>query len=284
MKRSFFTVREPCDLLPWDSDFFGLRIARVRVPHLGPEEVSQVSTWCQGWHIDCAYFLASGKDPATLRRAQEGGYRMVDVRVSLSADLRSLRRRGTVRGVRLHNAMDRKPILELSRKAFRDSRFYRDGNFPRQRCDALYETWARKSCEGWARAVFVTGRHGNPEGFITCHLDRGKAGRIGLIAVEPRARGNGVGSQLVEAALQWFAEKGATRASVVTQGGNTSAIRLYEKTGFRSDSLNLWYHFWPGAQRLVDVDEAPTRVQHRTTQVEYLTGDTPMLVQAFEGL
>jgi dTDP-4-amino-4,6-dideoxy-D-galactose acyltransferase len=175
---------------------------------------------------------------------------MVDVRVSMSADLRSLPQGRRIRGVRLHGPADIEPISALARNAFRDSRFYRDGHFPRRRCGALYETWVRKSCAGWAQAVFLTGRPGHPDGFITCHLDPGKVGRIGLLAIEPRARSAGVGTRLVEAALHWFSDNGAKRASVVTQGENVGAIRLYERTGFQIDSVALWYHFWPQQRTL----------------------------------
>src|SRR5436190_1596447 len=144
MSLSHVPAREPCDFLPWDSEVFGLRIARVRLRRLGPKEVSSVAAWCESRNIDCAYFLASGEDAGTSRRAQDAGYRMVDVRASFSADLRSLQRRCTMSGARLHDATDLGPILVLSRSAFRDARFYGDGNFPRRRCDALYETWARK--------------------------------------------------------------------------------------------------------------------------------------------
>jgi GNAT superfamily N-acetyltransferase len=54
-----------------------------------------------------------------------------------------------------------------------------------------------------------------------------------------------VGSRLIQAALYWFAEKGVNSVSVVTEGGNARAIRLYEHSGFRADSFDIWYHFWP---------------------------------------
>ncbi len=238
-------TREPCDLLSWDSEFFGLRIARVRLHRLGPSEVSKVATWCKNRRVDCAYFLASGSDASTSRRAQDAGYRMVGIRASFSADLRSLPRYCAAEGVRLHDPADVEPMSTLSRGAFKGSRFYRDDHFPRRRCDALYETWLRKSCAGWAQAVFLIGRQGRPDGFVTCHLDPGMAGRIGLIAVEPRSRGSGVGSRLIQAALYWFGKKGVNSVSVVTEGGNVRAIRLYEHSGFRADSLDVWYHFWP---------------------------------------
>jgi len=146
-------TRDPCQLLPWDSDFFDVTIARVRLRRLGPRDVSNVATWCRCRRVDCAYFLAPGEDAATSRRAEEAGYHLTGVRVSLSVDLRSLppRRRGE--GVRFRGPADIEPISLRSRKAFHDSRFYFDGNFPQDRCDALYETWARKSCAGWADAV-----------------------------------------------------------------------------------------------------------------------------------
>jgi dTDP-4-amino-4,6-dideoxy-D-galactose acyltransferase len=60
------------------------------------------------------------------------------------------------------------------------------------------------------------------------------------------ARGGGLGRELVRAALTRIAESGAREASVVTQGANVAAQRLFQACGFRTASTKLWFHRWYG--------------------------------------
>jgi ribosomal protein S18 acetylase RimI-like enzyme len=53
------------------------------------------------------------------------------------------------------------------------------------------------------------------------------------VAVAERARGTGVAPSLVAAALEELGARGVRAARVVTASGNASALRLYERAGFR---------------------------------------------------
>jgi dTDP-4-amino-4,6-dideoxy-D-galactose acyltransferase len=48
----------------------------------------------------------------------------------------------------------------------------------------------------------------------------------------------------VNASLGWFAQHGCDRVQVVTQGRNLAAQRLYQRAGFLTADLKLWYHKW----------------------------------------
>ena len=78
-------------------------------------------------------------------------------------------------------------------------------------------------------------------GFVTCHVD-GTKGSIGLIAVDERARGKGLGAALVLSANSWFREAGVSSVTVVTQGANLPAQRLYQAAGFASQAVEIWFH------------------------------------------
>jgi dTDP-4-amino-4,6-dideoxy-D-galactose acyltransferase len=155
--------------------------------------------------------------------------------------------------VRPATSADVPALRRIARESHRDSRFYFDPRFPRPLCDLLYERWIQASCEGYADAVLVTGTEGSPMGYVTCHLDHasaGPAGRIGLLGVDAAARGGGLGGQLVRGAMNWFASRGAAAVSVVTQGRNIGAQRLYQRCGFVTRDLHLYFHKWytpPGA-------------------------------------
>ena len=53
-----------CRHLSWDSEFFGLRIARLDGARLHPDEVEKIDRWCIAERIDCLYFLARRRTDA----------------------------------------------------------------------------------------------------------------------------------------------------------------------------------------------------------------------------
>ena len=122
-------------------------------------------------------------------------------------------------------------------------RFYFDRHFPRELCARLYETWIEESCKGYAQAVLVAQHHGQPAGYITCHVYPDH-GQIGLLGISPNARKLGIGAGLIHAALDWFAAQDLNAVTVVTQGRNIAAQRLYQQCGFLTEKCELWYHRW----------------------------------------
>jgi len=235
----------PCEYLDWDSKFFSLRIGRVAgSQRLDPQSMLEILTWCRSQSIDVLYFLADPCDPATPRLAEQYGFNLVDVRVVLGAVAATAAAHGDDDRIRLFKPEDVPALASIARSSHRDSRFYFDGRFPEKLCDALYETWIVKSCNGYADAVFVADEAGRAAGYISCHLDPNGEGRIGLVAVGAAAQGKGIGRSLVERALEWFSGSGVRSVSVVTQGRNCHAQRLYQRCGFTTRSLGLWYHLW----------------------------------------
>jgi len=217
-------------ILDWDSDYWGVRIARVGDP--------DVDEWAREHGVACAYLLVPADDSASAHRAEERGFRLMDVRVELDAPVAR-----TEQPVRAHREDDVERLRAIARRNHADTRFYADPNFPRELCDELYDTWIRRSCEGWADAVLVAEAERSPAGYVSLH-ERGDAGSIGLIGVDAAARGRGVGEALVRGALDWCAQRGLERCTVVTQGRNVPAQRLFQKCGFRTSSVDLWFHKW----------------------------------------
>lgn len=67
----------------------------------------------------------------------------------------------------------------------------------------------------------------------------GDRGYIQRLAVDPRAEGAGLGSALLVDGLVWLRRWRAREALVNTQTGNTRAIALYERLGFRRRAEGL---------------------------------------------
>jgi len=234
-----------CEYLDWDSEFFGLRIARLCAARLDQSAAAAALQWCRRNRIDCLYFLADADDDATVQIAEASRFHFVDIRVTLEAALANRQQSEAFSSDLIRPAADSDLIhlREIARTSYSFSRFCIDSHFPVARSRALYETWIEKSCRGYADTVFVADIGGQAVGYISCNL-AGADGQIGLVGVSAEHGKLGLGHALVEYALQWFQEQHAQHVRVVTQGRNSRALRLYEKSGFRTGQVQLWYHRW----------------------------------------
>jgi dTDP-4-amino-4,6-dideoxy-D-galactose acyltransferase len=233
-----------CAYLEWDSKFFECRIARLNRTRLDEETVAQTLAWCDTNRIDCLYFLADSDHPQTARLAEANGFSLTDVRVTFARTVtRQQRALPTPEGVRMARDEDLSVLGAIARTGHRDTRFYYDEHFDRARCDLLYETWIKNSVRGFAHAVLVAVVDDAPAAYLTCHLKQQES-QVGLVGVAASQQGKGLGTKLVEHFLRWSGEQGATRAIVVTQGRNSRAQGLYQRNGFTTASVQLWYHRW----------------------------------------
>jgi dTDP-4-amino-4,6-dideoxy-D-galactose acyltransferase len=232
-----------CEYLEWDSEFFKRRIARLKSNRLSADELEATIAWTKSESIDCLYFLADSNDSCSIRSAEAFGFELVDIRITLERRLdQAMGKASSV--IRPARESDIPTLKSIARISHQDSRFYYDGRFPEDLCNALYEVWIEKSCKGYANAVLVPESNGTAAGYISCHLPGPATGQIGLVGVAPDAQGRRLGQELVQGAMHWFGLNGVDRVLVVTQGRNLRAQRLYQRCGFITQSLQLWYHKW----------------------------------------
>lgn len=242
-----------CTLLDWDTAFFKRRIARVHTDSLTADDAQSVDVWCANNSIDCLYFLARADKPSVRRVAQMYGFDLVDMRVTYVralTDHTPSAKHYPETLVRAAELADLPTLQEIAGHSHTDSRFYADAHFPRHLCDALYSTWIARSYAGGADAIFVAELERSPVGYISCHKDTvDKQGSIGLVGVDKRVRGQGIGNALIGQALDWFGEQHMRTVTVVTQGCNIAAHRLYQRNNFLTQSVQLWYHKWYEPER-----------------------------------
>lgn len=230
-----------CEKLAWDSAFFGVSIARVAGDTLDAAKAAAVEAWCRDNGVACVYFLARPDNAATVRAAEAHGFALVDVRVELErTDLRGV---ASPPHVRAATATDLPALETIARTSFTDSRFYADDHFPHEKCAALYVRWVQESLRGFADVMLVAEQDAVAAGFVTCKIVQG-VGKIGLVGVDPHHRGQGLGQTLMHAALAWLAGKSVTRVTVVTQARNLPSQRLYQRCGFLTSTVGLYYHKW----------------------------------------
>lgn len=90
-----------------------------------------------------------------------------------------------------------------------------------------------EDCAANPAGVFVAQEDGKVLGYISTRIDRdaGK-GRIPNLAVDQAARGQGVGRQLIEHALDYLRGEGMAFAMIETMANNHVGQHLYPSCGF----------------------------------------------------
>lgn len=247
-------------LAQWDTDFFGLKIARITQDTLNHDDALRADAWCRENDVRLCVLLADPDHTPTAHVAALHGFHMVDFRMTLDRDL-SAPITPPRRPVRAFQPTDLPALEHIARDSYTDSRFLIDPWFPaKARSDEMYALWIRRRCGDLSApssfdpadyVVVADADDGQPAGFVTCVLrpspDGGAAlGVVDLVAVDARARGQGIGEAMVSAALGWFRSQGCQRAEVTTQGRNVRAQRTYQRAGFLTRRAQTWYHRWYG--------------------------------------
>jgi ribosomal protein S18 acetylase RimI-like enzyme len=232
--------------LPWDSAHFGCRIARLMPSSVTRDTMVECLKWCRQEKIDCLYWLLPTDHAQATAIAERNDFNLIDCRVTLEHQVlppekyeRSICDAATINDIHALKA--------IAKVSHTDSRFYYDDHFSREQCGNLYEIWIEKAVHDPRGVVLVAKISGRPVGYISCQITGGNSepqGQIGLIAVAADAQGKGLGRNLLDSALYWFAERGVKTVQVVTQGRNIRATRMYERSAFLTKTLQLWYHRW----------------------------------------
>ncbi|MGB1286737.1 MAG: GNAT family N-acetyltransferase, partial [Aggregatilineales bacterium] len=226
--------------------FFGMRIARVLADGVTPDFMTELNVWSQSEQIDCLYLLLDAGDSQSIDVAEHNDFHLRDIRMNFQVKRPAEINLLSDDHIRLSYDSDVDPLRQIARTAYSDTRFYHDPCFPRDKCDAMYETWLVKSLTSdFATAVLVAELDGQPVGYMSVSYDaQTQTGQIGLVGVSSEVRGRGIGKRLLQHTLQWFWQQGANEVHVVTQGRNIGAQRLYQACGFRTANVALWYHRW----------------------------------------
>jgi len=130
--------------------------------------------------------------------------------------------------IRRAGPQDASVISEVLHEAFIEFKtLYSDGGFAATTPNA--EQVLSRMREG---PVWVALREGRVLGTVAAVVE-GQAAHLRGMAVLPSARGSGTGASLLLHAETWVNEKGCTRMFLSTTPFLDSAIRLYERHGFR---------------------------------------------------
>ena len=236
-------------ILDWDSNFFGLAVAKVLPARLDHDGLGRCLAQMKAEGVRLAYWASDPADEASQEGAWRQGGFLADRKVTYAADAGRIlsMAAGEPAPVVVEEYASREVTPELEQLALQAgifSRFKVDPKMPVGTFEELYRIWIRSSAARTiAEVLYVVRYQETIAGMVAVGEKNGRAD-IGLIAVDDMLRGQGAGQALVLAARNWGIARGFASAQVVTQGDNVPACRFYEKCGYGIDKVENIYHFW----------------------------------------
>ena len=224
------------EILQWDSDFFNLKVAKIKCDALLNDNCFEK---LYNKNVKLAYY--SSKIKLTETSNEYYNLDLVDEKITF---LKEIEKSSLISKTEsyLEKYPDKK-LIALAIESGIYSRFNVDPKIGRNKFEELYTKWIVKSvAKEIADDVLVYKIKGKIAGFVTARQKNGRAD-IGIIAVDKSYRGKGIGKTLMKTAENFYFNK-LKLIQVVTQGNNLPAIKLYESCGYKQEKTEYFYHLW----------------------------------------
>lgn len=236
------SVHANIEPLLWESDFFQRCSAQLSFLAAAPPLTLAAM---QRYEVIQAKVSATQVRIAACLNAL--GFQLVEGEVDLSFVLRTDRVPQEEKDPKLNvcdaQLYDLPWLIQQAGAAFEISRFrppwYQAGDSAR-----FYATWVEKALYGTFdhQCLLAVDKAGQRQGWVTLRELSGGEARIGLLAVAPEAKGEGVGYRLLLQAQRWCQARGLRCLRVATQAGNLPALHLYIRSGAQIDSIAYWLY------------------------------------------
>jgi len=230
--------------LEWDSDFFGIKTARIDALKLSGEELAEQLENFHNSSFGLLYIFAPHNLSCHNKEILSAGGILMDEKVTFTMNVDSINPSLSphIRSCK-GSEMD-KDLETLAIESGKYSRFKVDKRIPRNKFEELYRLWMKNSLNGtFAKEVYAYEDEGQKLGMITIDI-RENEGWIGIIAVNEAYRGRSIGKLLMHAAIRFCKENKVSILNVQTQLENKISCAFYEKIGFAVRGVEDVYHVW----------------------------------------
>ena len=236
-------------LLEWDTNYFGFPVAQIQSRTINQNHLDEALHFCKKHDVRLLQFKCDAHHRGSIILAEKGKFNFVDVRLTL---LQTLSKSDDYTNNKLPDLSFRKgEISDISAlKAivtdlYTHSRYYFDTNFPRDDVDGFYQNWIEKSVHvQFDDLVCVLCENDFPIGCCSVSYKTDQMASIGLFGIDSSCGGKGFGKVLIEKVLFSLSKQEVKTVSVVTQGRNYIAQRLYQRAGFCNEKMEIYYHKW----------------------------------------
>ena len=220
--------------LTWENAFFSQQSALLELPGETPLDSIALNNWP----------LVQVKVPAqqsqTLDELSALGFCLVAGEIECTLALTPAERPA---GIRIARPQHISALRQAASEAFPLSRF-RTPWFAEGDSERFYAQWIENAVYGTFdhQCLLAVDEQGGMQGFISLREQEDKTARVGLLAVLPEARKQGIGQRLMNAANDWCRVRRLTRLQVATQIGNLAALRLYLRCGGIIEQTSYWLY------------------------------------------
>jgi len=232
----------------WDSDLFGFSIASVISEVLDPNILSEIESECHQNSVTMLQYLCPSEDINSVHQAEGAGFHFMDIRLTFEAQLglhTLLPEKRESLYVSLANESHIQPLWHISAGLYKDTRYYADVNFPRDKVSLIYDRWIMNAVHGafddLCYALFTAGQ---PIGFCTVRFIDDKNCILGLFGIAEAYQRQSLGTYFLRLIMVDLYERGFSNVRVVTQGKNIAAQRTYQGLQFKTSRVDIWYHKW----------------------------------------
>jgi hypothetical protein len=226
--------------LAWDSDFFGVPIARVDLTGATEERLRAIDAEARAAGIACLYGTLDPTDEAATHLVQTFGHRLVEVALTFERPEMPFTPKPTTSKVR-RGTVDDLPILEPAIKTLAPgSRFAADPRFGLDAARRMHEAWMERAARDPEdeRALYISYDDTGVTGVAT--FVRSPVPRVDTKGVTKP--GTGAADALMVALFEW-AGGGATEAGPCA-ARNLAPLRYLERCGFRIGRTRYLFHRW----------------------------------------
>ena len=233
--------------LDWDTNFWGFPVAYLSSKYLTDNILLRIEKVIKRDNIKLIEYLCNCHDSKSVKFAEKNGFHFTDIRLSFEKPLNEkydFKLSNNITFDRAKNS-DIQELREFSKDLYKDSRYFFDDNFEREKVSEFYQTWIERAVLGqFDDACYCLYDNGTPFGFCTIKYNVLNTANIGLFGLSKKYQGKGLAKTLLYLIFNMLSEKNVHTVFVVTQGRNYAAQKLYQGVGFSTKTTELWYHKW----------------------------------------
>lgn len=221
-------VHASIEPLAWESDFFGLSSAIVRVNDAAPAlTAADLAAWQR------VQVKVPAERTDLLDALQSLGFQLVEGEVDLAMPVTQ----HSAPGAEVATQQDIPALRELAAQAFARSRFRAPWYAP-DASGRFYAQWIENAVKGTFdhECLVFRAPDGEIKAFVSLRQLNAREARIGLLA------GRGMGDKLMQAALTWAQMRKLSILRVATQLGNTAALKRYIASGANVEATAYWLY------------------------------------------
>lgn len=232
------------EYLDWDSKFFGFKVFHWKKKILFKNGFLVLSNFIKNNDVELVYYSSNKKINESPNWIPNIEIKFLIEKISYSKIINSDQTKSQISFSDSDEVLPNENLYNIAIQAGKFSRFNLDDKIRKDKFEELYRLWIFNSLHNKKEEKVIVYRSNKKIiGLITLKkLDR--SGTIGLIAVDSKYRGKGIGKVLLNWAEHWFIENGCNIITVITQSENKPACKLYESFGFQIEKKELFYHIW----------------------------------------